>query len=205
MVRVISFVLSHAGALHRAALASSLILLVSSLSGSVSPEAVSGEEVAPSPRHSYEMAYDTESDRIILFGGASEFGILTVENNFGDTWSYDLNLNAWTNMSPAKAPSPRWGPSMAYDTESDRVVLFGGGAGALSDETWAYDFNRNRWKKMKPLTRPLERAGNALAYDAESDRVVLFGGDTLMGRSNDTWTYDFNTDDWTETRERPLP
>ena len=204
-----SFVLNHAGALRKAALALSMVLLVSSVSGIISPEAVSGEEVAPSPRHAHAMAYDTESDRIILFGGDSEFCTLGVETLFGDKWSYDLNLNAWTNMSPAKAPSPRHSPAMAYDAESDRVVLFGAHlhpvAPVFSDETWAYDFNRNRWTKMKPPTRPLERAGNALAYDAQSDRVVLFGGDTLMGPSSDTWTYDFNTDTWTETRARPLP
>ncbi len=166
---------------------------------------VSCGEVSPCPRNEFGMAYDAESDRIILFGGDSEDG--WGGDLYDDTWSYDLNTNTWTKMEPAEAPSPRWDFAMAYDAESDRVVLFGGvpqpGAlsgetspGPLSDETWAYDFNTNTWTKMEPVTSPSAR-GSKMAYDAESDRVVLFGGrpdDFVV--DDETWTYDFNSNTW---------
>ena len=157
----------------------------------------------PSPRTYSPMVYDAESDRVILFGGATSAG----DNR--ETWAYDFNTNTWTNMEPAARPSRRHSHAMAYDAESDRVVLFGGhlpaaapdwSADTFSDETWAYDFNTNTWTKMEPPTQPLKRAAHNLAYDAESDRVVLFGGDVSPGyvHSDETWAYDLNANTWTD-------
>ncbi len=149
----------------------------------------------PSPRIQSGMAYDAESNRIIIFGGTTSEDI--GGDLYGDTWSYDLNLNTWTDMNPAEAPSPRSDFAMAYDAESDRVVAFGGG-------TWAYDFNTNTWRNMSPVTRPA--GAGPMAYDAESDRVVLFLVWT-GAPDNETWTYDFNTNTWTkmEPTTRPSP
>jgi hypothetical protein len=39
--------------------------------------------------------------------------------------------------------------TMAYDSESDRVILFGGCLGqTVWNETWAYDYNDNKWEKI---------------------------------------------------------
>ena len=194
-------------------LAVSTLLLMSAVLGLAGEKAGSEEEIrrtnanpaaAPSPRIESGMAYDAESDRIILFGGTSKFGVLSVEYFLDDTWSYDLNLDTWTDMNPAEAPSRRWGTAMAYDAESDRVILFGGGLPALSDETWAYDFNTNTWTKMEPTTRPSRRVPVTMAYDAESDRIVLFGG--WAGAPDDeTWTYDFNSNTWTKMQPTTRP
>jgi len=146
----------------------------------------------PSPRSEHAMAYDAQSDRIIMFGGF--VGMPTV---FADTWAYDFNTNTWTDLTSGMAPSGRVHPAMAYDDESDRVVLFGGSTGAESDETWAYDFETNTWTDVTPTARPFGRSGHAMAYDAQSDRVVLFGGLGQFGPRNDTWAYDFNTNVWT--------
>ncbi len=195
---------------------------VSSVFGIISVAAVSGAQDAPSPRQAHGMAYDAESDRIILFGGdlaaRPVAGTSSVVLPVGDTWSYDLNLSAWTNMNPAEAPSPRQGAGMAYDAESDRVVLFGGARPELSDATWVYDFNTNTWTEMNPETSPSSRVSvpGAMVYDAESDRVVLFGGrvgDILPGGviddvvDDETWTYDFNSNTWMkmEPETRPSP
>ena len=67
------------------------------------------------------MAYDAQSGRIILFGGVSGAG-----GYIGDTWAYDLEANVWTSLSPSSGPTPRQNHVMAYDTQSDRIVLFGG-------------------------------------------------------------------------------
>jgi len=48
-------------------------------------------------------------------------------------------------------PSARAGHDMAYDAESDRVILFGGetepGSNILNGETWAYNLKSNTWEK----------------------------------------------------------
>ncbi len=68
----------------------------------------------------------------------------------------------WTNMSPVEEPSPRYVHDMAYDNESDRIILFGGWTGSVVNDTWAYDFNTNAWTNMSPDTRPSARDGHAM-------------------------------------------
>src|SRR5207247_928182 len=133
------------------------------------------------------MAYDSESDRVLLFGGA-----YTRDN---ETWAYDFNANAWTRMNPPTHPTGRWGASMAYDPRADRVVLFGGWDGSYSDETWAYDFNANSWTNLNPPSTPGGLEAPGLVYDSCSRRLVLFGGfrgpSNPQPYSNETWWYRF--------------
>ena len=94
----------------------------------------------------------------------------------GETWAYDVAANKWTEMKPPSGPTGRGAAELAYDAESDRVILFGGWnkvAGGL-DDTWAYDYNTNTWTEM--AKGPAKHLGARLAYDAESDRIILFGG-----------------------------
>jgi hypothetical protein len=79
------------------------------------------------PRSMYQPRMVNTEAHTVLFGypeGTSGAGL---------TW--ELNDNLWTqrqNMGPPR----RWGHNLAYDSQRDRVVLFGGwGAGALGD-TW---------------------------------------------------------------------
>ena len=45
-------------------------------------------------------------------------------NTSGATWAYDVAANQWTQMMPPTGP--RLGAvGMAYDIESDRVIIFG--------------------------------------------------------------------------------
>jgi len=154
--------------------------------------------LSPSHRYNAAMAYDSESDRLILFGGATNQG------DAGDTWAYDLAANAWTNRAPSPGPAARHGHAMAYDAGSDRIVMYGGDG---SQDVWAYDFNSNAWIQKKDAPLPA-LFFPAMAYDAASDRTLLFGGDAGygVGNVNDIWSYDFRTDTWTlETPSQKPP
>jgi len=160
----------------------------------------------PSPRGLVSIAYDTESDRVILFGGMTgDYDSDYI--NYDETWAYDLTANQWTLMKPPSVPKGRSDAELAYDVESDRVILFGGGADDIfwGDE-WAYDYNMNTW--MEIAKGPNNRFGTSIAYDAQSDRIILFGGWGMnMGGFlfNDTWAYDFNSDTWTEMKPSTSP
>ena len=161
---------------------------------------------SPPGRSVHDMAYDGESDRIVLFGG---WGVGFETDLMDDTWAYDFNTNAWTNPNPGTRPSPRGGHAMAYDAESDRVILFGGPDGA---ETWAYDYNANTWTNMSPVVQPAAWYLAEMAYDAESDRIVLFGGcagDSFLAcpplTRGETWAYDYNANTWTNMNPGPSP
>jgi N-acetylneuraminic acid mutarotase len=159
------------------------------------------------------MAYDAESDRVILFLGAiSEAGNYFDLDPWSETWTYDFDTDTWTNMEPVEAPYGLRGPRMVYDAESDRMILFGGWEvgnstkGGAFEEVWAYDYNTNTWTKMDPKVSPPGRNYHAMAYDAESDRVILWGGDGPVPVDvRSVWSYDYNTDLWEELESSGAP
>ena len=44
---------------------------------------------------------------------------------------------------------------------------------------------------------PPVRSSHALAYDASAGKVILFGGYGFDGSLNDTWAYDYASNNWT--------
>lgn len=151
------------------------------------------------------MAYDIESDRLILFGGGVP-GMLSLE-----TWAYDFNTDTWEKMQPSSNPSRRAMHALAYDAESDRVILWGGFTNTDENDVriWAYDYNNDAWESYENLDGPQqhwERGG--MVYIPESDRMLLFTGfreleDELVGP--ETWYYDFNTNSWFEVATEISP
>ncbi len=154
-------------------------------------------------------AYDSWAHRMIMFGGYD-----SVTRRFtNETWAYDYAGNNWTNLSPSGAPSPRTRPGLAFDSQSDRVVLFGGDTSGTgySNETFSYDYDTNTWTNMSPAVHPGARRSSMMAYDPIADRMVLFGGtDDMLGGDfhgayNDTWSYDFDTNTWTDMNPPAAP
>jgi len=161
---------------------------------------------APIARNAAGMVYDAESDRMILFGGTS---LLT--GYYGDTWAYDIESDNWTRMSPATSPGARYFPAMAYDEESDRVILFGGRPENAQlertiDDTWAYDFNTDTWTELTPTTHPEARRAHSMVYNSAEDKMVLFAGsDDDDNALRDTWLYDYNSNNWTQASPTNRP
>ncbi len=154
--------------------------------------------LSPLGGHDPAIAYDSESDRVVLFGGgnlAPHFW----DGGHNQTSAYDVNTNGWTFPNPATTPAPRWGASMAYDSRADRMILFGGCVRGPADtcgvvnDTWAYDLDANEWTWLSPYVSPPPLVKPAIAYDSRADRVLLFGGTTI----GETWAYDFNANSWT--------
>jgi N-acetylneuraminic acid mutarotase len=152
-------------------------------------------------------AYDSESDKFIFYFStvldrSAPKGLIAIS----ETWAYDFETNTWENMNPVTHPEGIMGARMAYDSESDRVIFFGG-ADFTADttttftETWSYDYNANTWEKMNPSQTPIGRSYYGSAYAASQDRVFVFGGRVKEEdevRQNQLWAYDYNTDAWTE-------
>ena len=149
------------------------------------------------------MAYDSESKQVILFGGQIGDSFETLEFN-RDTWAFDITNRTWTEMKPTESPRLGVANPIAYDSESDRIILYG--LGATGRDTWSYDYNTNTWTKMKGRG-PADHVGADMAYDAESDRVILFGGQSFdtLEYFNDTWAYDYNADTWSEMKPDVSP
>jgi hypothetical protein len=166
---------------------------------------------SPNYRYSHQLVYDSESDVVILFGGrtSKDYNPYGIETYYNDTWAYDYNFNTWTNMTPAFNPVGRYMHAMTYDSESDRVIVFGGAELTAEifitedqpylDEIWAYDYNSNTWENLTTSEGPDARIESSIVYDSESDRCILVGGWHHMyeGKYGDeTWAYDYNANSW---------
>lgn len=154
--------------------------------------------VGPHEVHDFDaLAFDTQSRKVIFYNTF----VFTPEGV--QTWAYDLDTNTWQNMEPSTQPPLRWGSRMAYDAESDVVVLFGGTDLNTFEEladTWTYDYESNTWTKMEPAQSPPPHHFPDMVYHEAGDRIVLFGGydASLAAYLNDTWTYDANSNQWTQ-------
>lgn len=131
----------------------------------------------PAARGQHAMAYDAARQQVVLFGGFnSNFGGLN------DTWVYSCATHTWTQKFPANSPSARHAHAMAYDPNSQLVVLYGGSS-TLND-TWTWD--GTNWAQVAGANQPGIRYEHAMAFDGT--RVILFGGSKNAGQAdNDTW------------------
>jgi len=140
---------------------------------------------SPPARGWHGLAYDTQRNVHVLFGG---FGLPNVA--LGDTWEWD-GLD-WQQRSPANAPSPRLYHAMAYDISRGCVVLYGGRVGSTSvtlTDTW--EFDGVDWAQRFPLLTPPARIGAGMAYSIAWGRVILFSGSDRPGPLiQDTWEWD---------------
>jgi hypothetical protein len=157
---------------------------------------------SPPGRNFQAMAYDSKADRVLTWGCFDENGEKPVDESM---WAYDFNTNTWTEMKPdiGDYPAGRDFTQMVYDAKSDRTVLYGGTLGGT--ETWAFDYNTNTWIKLDPAVNPGGIEEHSMVYSNSADRVILFGG-FLNGTENpsgETWTYDFNSNTWTNVTPKP--
>jgi hypothetical protein len=84
----------------------------------------------PAARLTHALAYDAARQRVVLFGGSLDANGSVVKN---DTWEWDGSV--WTQQSPSRSPSERQMHALAYDSDIQRIILFGG---IGLDDTWEY-------------------------------------------------------------------
>lgn len=152
---------------------------------------------SPGRRAISAVAYDSSRQRLVLFGGISEW----IGSSFyyeRDTWEWDGK--DWTQMKPKTSPPARAGHMMAYDEKNGVIVLFGGedksGTYMLAD-TWIWD--GKDWTQMSPVGYPMGRRGGQMFYDPETEKVILTGGfyyatGKVFTAVSDTWAW--NGKDW---------
>ena len=170
----------------------------------------------PSGRWLARMAYDSESDKTILFGGIDQANTslstgqfhpvffnpvdLTLNTNFtnfDETWAFDYKTNSWTKMNSTTRPPGLSSQSMAYDSESDRIIMWSGLRDPLA-VVWAYDYNSDTWEESPYSDRPLPGPFGAMAYDSDLDRVFIYLYDQF-------YSYDYNHRQWEEPTGDLLP
>jgi hypothetical protein len=161
---------------------------------------------APSSRTATRMAYDAKTSHMILFGGSTKVDSGTRQSyDLADTWEW--NGDRWIQRYPAHSPKGRSFHTMAYDSNHNHTVLFGGKAGTTItnavefNDTWTFD--GNDWTEVVTPNSPQARIYPGSVFHPLRDRVILFGGTNVSadGKTTtnlyDTWEFDGTT--WKQT------
>ncbi len=90
-------------------------------------------------RYWHQSTFDMVNGKMFVFGGNGGHGFLS------DTWKFNLVDRTWENVSTLESPSPRINPAIAYDSENDVIVIFGGMGEdhAIFRDTWVYRDTKN--------------------------------------------------------------
>ncbi|MCI0497084.1 MAG: hypothetical protein L0Z54_02165, partial [Thermoplasmata archaeon] len=141
-------------------------------------------------RFSFDMAYDSTNEVVVLFGGQSRSTYY-----LGDTWEFNVTNDTWT-LTSTSGPTARRCHAMAYDPGADRTVLFGGSSSGTSyrTDTMEYDASDDSW--YSGGTGPAGRYDHAMAYLGNTGTVVMFGGRGASDELDDTWEYTASSDTW---------
>ena len=147
--------------------------------------------------------WESKRNQVVLFGGRAG-------DSKSDTWLYDPSTDTYIPSTSTTNPSARFSHAMAYDSANDKVVLFGGGpsTSTFKSDTWIYDPATDSWEQVFPASHPSARKNHAMVYDSSNGVVVLFGGyydDGSVTKYQDTWTYNVNTNTWTEMSSSSKP
>jgi N-acetylneuraminic acid mutarotase len=158
---------------------------------------------APSARGHCVMAYDPQSGKMLLYGGAR---LPVSAEGLTQTWAYDTLTNTWSDLQtdpPAIATTTEC--PMIYDPASKTVFMFSfeddEQSEGLLTTVWSLDSTVNAWTRVHTSGGlPPARARGAVTYDPHRSEFLLLGGYTIYPSEvlNDLWSFDPKKSKWTE-------
>jgi len=108
----------------------------------------------PSDRSYFALVNDTRRDRLLLFAGGSS----PDRAQYADTWTLDLSTEPlrWRQVQMSVGPPARSGMAAAYDSLSDRMIVFGGAKGfpggggiTATNELWSLGLSHpDHWDSL---------------------------------------------------------
>jgi len=154
----------------------------------------------PNIRYGVASAFDPSAGDLVTFAGFTNLG------RFDDVWRFNATDTSWTDVSPGSGPGERCLHSASYDSQKDRLIMYGGqnNSGPL-DDIWAFDYATNTWAELTPDTVPDGRFFVAHVYDSTNNRVTIFGGNTSPTFVNDVFMFDLWTEKWAEVSPSGTP
>lgn len=149
----------------------------------------------PTDRWGVTLAYDSHRGELVAFGGYDP----NVGSTVGGTWTFD-GAN-WQQHAVAEPPARSFATA-AFDQARQRVVMFGGlaGAGTLAD-TWEWD--GSNWTQVAAPTTPPSRGFGGMTFDSGRGVIVMAGGSDNLTQMLDLWEYDGV--DWQQRTQPPVP
>ncbi len=143
----------------------------------------------PSSRHASAVAYDPDSNKMIIYGGhtGSGSGWTTYTDLFVLSNANGLGSPKWTRLYPGGTPPPGlYGPSSSYDSANNRLIITGGWRGSVTNGTWVL-INADGSEPVSPEWANIVPQGTAGApyinwgpafFDHSANRMMVLGDST---------------------------
>ena len=150
----------------------------------------------PSGRRSHSAVFDPASQQMIIFGG------LQTSTNVGlnDVWlgmiTSTLTESFVAESPTGPAPQGRYGHVATYDSNSNRMMVFGGNVGSstCANDVWILTGANGQsgtpaWINTTVSgTEPVARVNAGGAYDPNTNSMIVFGGNNCgTNYFNDVW------------------
>jgi uncharacterized protein YjdB len=151
----------------------------------------------PSARFGHTGLYDSVSNRMMVFGGATGFPGPCVNDYHVMEQANIQNLShTWLSVSPTGTlPGVRALQASAYDGNTNTLMIFGGYncASTYYNDVWILsDANdesvQPAWTQLQPTgTPPSARESSTAIYDPTTNSLVVYGGDAGGEPLGDIW------------------
>ncbi|XP_026739109.1 uncharacterized protein LOC113501976 [Trichoplusia ni] len=152
---------------------------------------------------------------VYVLGGRGAGGSVPLR----DFWRYSLATGKWEKLECRGEPPPALQEHSATAHEN-KIYVFGGEAGALSNETplWIYDTETQIWRKLPGTSNyssTLRRRGSrepraaglgprgrrGHSAHALKDCLLIYGGyKDLRGSTNELWAFHYESQSWHQVR-----
>ncbi|HKR62848.1 MAG TPA: kelch repeat-containing protein [Thermoanaerobaculia bacterium] len=167
---------------------------------------VTPEKMPPCVNEGY-MVFQRSNKKVAWLGGICG----SDTNQLDEVWEWD-GTN-WTKVTITNATIRAYSQAVAYDTERDEIVMFGGSdLGTTNVRSSDVTYARGAWRFPGTLTRPVPRSLSGFQTDPVSGNIWLYGGlfenssgflDDFWGYRNQQW-FPITTTDGPSTCSTPL-
>lgn len=139
-------------------------------------------DARPTVRYGAAGAAGLGGGRIVISHG------FTNQGRFDDTWGFDLESDAWREVS-TRGPVPVERCLTHAYLSRQHLFVFGGQTNATPflGDFWSLDLDGGRWRELKK--DPLPGPRNLYGASFDGTAWYLFGGNTPDGPVGDTWRY----------------
>eukprot|EP00439_Symbiodinium_sp_Y106_P041637 s2424_g5.t1 len=158
------------------------------------------------PRSRHTAVWDTDSHRMIVFGGISDVS----DDRYDDVEVYDPSNDTWSSLTVVGAkPLSRFGHVAVWDSVSSVMLMCCGRGGMrvfipftnMTDNTyndlWSFS-EQYGWTLLEASGSLTQRRGAGAVWDSSTGNFVGFGGDYYVGGIQDTLFLYSNVSGWSE-------
>jgi N-acetylneuraminic acid mutarotase len=144
---------------------------------------------SPQARYYHSMCFVPEENKVYLFGGYNQSGVLN------DFWSFDINTKTWQLVQNTTPLQPRFGHKMVYVPKNKKIYIFAGQKGFSStdflSDIWSYNITKREWLQVGYLPNPLSNF--AISLFDEINQIIIFGGYNGSKYLNDVLFFNYIT------------